>query len=189
VRDNGEPLILDIKANCLQFLVHFYFRQAQVTVPVFVNDLHELQTWFVVLAFHVFVEVAIGKPKLSGLNAFVDGFLDFEDVDAALGAGAGKEVRVWVKYDAVYFGVTVASLQLLHDLSPVSTVDLYDLAPTWGRSYERPFRIYSHRTYFSVMRWNNKVNWFVNNIIQNFKGAFFCARQTNNLGNWFLSLG
>lgn len=70
----------------------------------------------------------VGESELSGLDALVDCFVEFKNMDAALTACARNQGQSWMEDDLLNVSLTVTSLQLLHAIATIRAKQFYDVS-------------------------------------------------------------
>jgi len=65
-----------------ELFIHFDLGQAQITIPVLVQNFHERHAGFCVLTVDSVCQVIVREPVLSGVDAGLNCLFDFKQMDA-----------------------------------------------------------------------------------------------------------
>lgn len=75
-----------------------------------------------------------------------------------LGGSGGEKVMRWVKNNTGNLGLTVSSLQLLHNFSSVSAVDFDDVSSLGSGGYKGSVWVHCHSSDLCIVSWDDQVD-------------------------------
>ena len=181
VRHNCQSVVFKVESNRLEFLIHFDLCKTQVTLPILIKHLHELETtigkqlvvsmlfnivfnlpWFCVFGFNLLLQVTVGETELPCLNTLLNSLRDLENVDGLLGGRACQDVLVWMEQDVVNFSFAITSLEFLDDLASIGAINFDNMTSFRSGCNKRSIWIDSDGADLSVVSWNDQVNGLVN---------------------------
>lgn len=132
VGDYGHAAVLGIETDRLHVALELDLGEAEVAVPVLVENLHPREAGLLVFDLGGLGQVLVGEAVLAHLDTLLDGLANLEDVDAFVGAGARDDVLRGVEDDSGDLSLAVATLELLDELAAITAEDFDDVAADGG---------------------------------------------------------
>ena len=130
--DYGHAAVLGIETDRLHVTVELDLGEAEIAVPVLVQNLHPRESGLLVFDLGGLGQVLVVEAVLAHLDTLLDGLANLEDVDAFVGAGARDDVLRGVEDDAGDLSLAVSALELLDELAAITAEDLDDVAADGG---------------------------------------------------------
>lgn len=111
-------------------------------VNIYHWDRHYLP-WFFVFSIGVSIDICLWESVLPELNAFLNGFFDFEDMYGCLIAGAGDNVQIGVEHNVLNHCIARSSSQCLQSLPSVCAKNFDHCSTLRSWRYQCTVRIYT----------------------------------------------